>query len=248
MTTSTINWNTPNSDLQLVQHEVHVWCANLDSAAAGEEQLQQLLSPDECEKANLFHFQHHRSRYIVGRGLLRSILSQYLDTDPRSIEFNYSPQGKPSLKYQPTRGKLFFNLSHSHELALYAIAPDPLVGIDIEHIRSMHSIDDMARRFFFPDEYYKINAMDAGDKSRAFFNYWTCKEAYLKATGTGLAGLEEVEVLMNPPDEVSLQIVNGSGPAGQDWFVQQIQPNNGYSAALVLSGGQWQIDYFSYIR
>lgn len=248
MTTSTISWHTPNNDLQLAEHEVHVWCADLNLDAAGVEQQQQLLSPDECEKANRYHFRHHRRRYIVGRGLLRSILSKYLYIDPRSIEFNYSRRGKPSLKHQPTFGKLFFNLSHSHELALYAIAPRPLVGIDIEHIRSMPSIDDMAMRYFFPNEYYKINAMDADDKRRAFFNYWTCKEAYVKATGVGLAGIEEVEVLMDPSGEVSLQIVNGSRPAKQDWFVQQIQPNNGYSAALVLSGGQWQTDYFSYMR
>ena len=248
MTTTTISWHTPKNELQLVGREVHVWCADLDLADAGVEQLQQLLSPDECEKTSRFHFKHHRRRYIVGRGLLRSILSKYLDTDPRSIEFNYSRRGKPSLKHQPTHGKLFFNLSHSHELALYAIAPHPLVGIDIEHIRSMPSMDDMARRYFFSNEYHKINAMDADDKSRAFFNYWTCKEAYVKATGAGLAGLEEVEVLMDPSGEVSLQIVKGSRPDRQDWFVQQIQLNNGYSAALVLSGRQWQIDYFSYLQ
>ena len=247
MTTSATIWHAPNNNLRLVEHQAHVWCADLDLSTARVEQLHQLLSPDESERACRFHFERHRRRYIVGRGLLRCILSKYLDTDPRSIEFEYAPRGKPSLKHQPSHGKLFFNLSHSHELVLYAIAPRPLIGVDLEYIRSMSRIDDMARRYFFPSEYAKIKAMKANEKSRTFFNYWTCKEAYLKSTGAGLAGLEKIEVLMETPNNVSLKITNERGQVREDWFVRQIHPKNGYSGALVLSGKHWQLKYYSYM-
>ena len=238
-------WSNFHNDLQLINNEVHVWQANLNFPVAQVEQLGQLLAPDEHERAQRFYLDCHRRRYIVGRGLLREILSKYLKIDPRSIEFNYSSQGKASLKRQPAFGKLFFNVAHSHELIMYSVAPCPAVGIDLERIRLKVQIDDMARRYFFPGEYNKIKAMSSDKKSEFFFVYWTCKEAYLKATGVGLADLEKVEVLMHRQG-ISLRIVDDENVQnGEEWFVQQIQPRDGYVAALVLSGRQWRLRYFS---
>jgi 4'-phosphopantetheinyl transferase len=244
MTISPATWHTLYNDLRLNDNEAHIWRANLNLPAAHIEQLGQLLAPDEHERAQQFNLDRHRRRYIVGRGLLRKVLSMYLEIDPRSVEFNYTPRGKMSLKHQPSFGKLFFNLSHSHELVLYSIAPCPLVGIDLEQIRLKAKIDDMASRYFFPNEYNKIRAMSSDKKSKIFFTYWTCKEAYLKATGVGLADLEKVEVLMHDRG-ISLRIVDESSQDGEDWFVQQINPQDGYVAALVLRGHQWQMKYFS---
>lgn len=244
MTISPAAWHTLQNDLRLLDNEAHIWRANLNLPAAQVAQLGQLLAPDEQERAQRFYLDCHRRRYIVGRGLLRKVLSKYLGIDPRSVEFNYSPRGKMSLNRQPGFGKLFFNLTHSHELIMYSIAPCPFVGIDLERIRLVAKIDDMARRYFFPNEYDKIKEIPSDKKSEFFFIYWTCKEAYLKATGVGLADLEKVEVLMHGQG-ISLQIVDESVHNVEEWFVQQIQPRDGYVAALVLSGRQWQLKYFS---
>lgn len=241
-------WHTPTNMPLFSKNEVHVWCADLCLAGEHIELLQQVLSVDERERADRFHLRRHKRRYTVGRGFLRNLLGQYLDKDPRSIEFSYSSRGKPSLKQQPVRRNLYFNVSHSQELVLYAIASKPLVGIDVEHIRLMSDVENMAKRYFFSNEYNRIVAMKEEDeKSRAFFNYWTCKEAYLKATGEGISGLDKIEVSLASSGKISLKNESQDPSEKRDWLVTQISPKREYSAALVINGKDWKLKYFNYM-
>src|SRR5207245_1715236 len=111
--------------------EVHVWRVPLSEN--DPEQLGALLSRDEWIRAERFHFERDRARFICGRGLLRTILGRYLNTDPRDLTFVEGPYGKPELTGIPS--SLRFNLSHSDDLMLLAVTHARAVGVDLEMIR-----------------------------------------------------------------------------------------------------------------
>jgi len=137
--------------------EVRCWSARLDVAP---DQFYGTLSDDERRRAARFRFERDRRRFIVARGELRELLGRYLDTRASELRFVYNAFGKPALSPE-FGGRLKFNLSHSADLALIAIATDREVGVDVEYLR--------------PDE------------PRTFFEAWTKQEAYVKARGEGLS-------------------------------------------------------------
>lgn len=198
--------------MKLGDSEVHIWQVNLD-----EVQLK-LLSADEQVRADRFKFEQHRKRFIAGRSFLRSLLSRYLQTDPLCLEFDYSSHGKPFLK-----SRLQFNLAHSQHLALYAVTYDRAVGIDVEAIRSIDDLDALVQRFFLPSEYKAIQAQKS-----LFFQYWTCKEAFLKATGTGLSKLKELEIENGQLKTIPIEA------RSQKWYLQQLEINSNFAGAIVV--------------
>ena len=167
----------------------HVWLAHLDQPLARE--VESLLSADEQERAERFHFDLHRHRFIGSRGTLRQILATYLCSAPRLIQFIYGFNGKPSLP----KSDIWFNLAHAEDLAIFAVADRPRIGVDLEWIRDVPEMDLLVKTFFSPKEASLFETLDAREKRLAFFRLWTRKEAWLKATGAGISHLlGEVEV------------------------------------------------------
>jgi 4'-phosphopantetheinyl transferase len=250
------------TNLVLSEDEVHVWRADLNLSASRIEQLAQILSPDEQLRAGKFYFERDRKRFIAGRGILRTILSRYLDLDPTLLQFSYSSRGKPALANTDTQGTLCFNLSHSNALALYVLRRISVneagkgstqaslkescnLGIDLEHLRPMPDAEQLAKRFFSPREYAVISSLPLEQKQEAFFKGWTCKEAYLKAIGYGLAGLEQVEVSVTPGEPAALLSIQGDSKAASRWSLQQLIPAPGYMAALAVEGHDWHLNWGS---
>lgn len=227
----TSEWQAPPDKPVLISGEIHVWRASLERAPEQIQQLRQVLSPDELSRAERFHFERHRQHFIVGRGLLRVLLSRYLDRNPQQLEFVYSPQGKPAL----ANTALHFNLSHSNGLVLYAVRRDRPVGIDIQHICPVEALQ-LAQRFFCTSEYLAIQSLSPEQQQVAFFNAWTRKEAYLKATGEGIAGLDQVEVTLTPREPAQLLSIAGQPVKDSQWFLQVLDPGPGYAAAVVSEG------------
>ncbi len=170
-----------------------IWSTGLELPGEEVERLGRCLSSDERERANRFKFERDRRRFIVARGNLRQILSDYLDLTPEKITFNYSSKGKPEI----VGSRLQFNVSHSHELAIYGISWEGAIGVDLEFIRPVDSLMSLTERYFCESEREEVKR--SGDRTETFFRLWTAKEAYLKATGEGIAGgLERTEVCLNP--------------------------------------------------
>jgi 4'-phosphopantetheinyl transferase len=222
--------------------QVHVWQASLDRPSQTVEQLAQLLAADEQQRAARFRFEPDRRKFIVARGLLRSILARYLSLPPEQVQFSYRQRGKPELANGYAEGKLEFNVSHSHEMALYGIALDRPIGVDLEHVRPIEAVA-LSQRFFSPSESATIASLTGTEQHRCFFRGWTQKEAYLKATGDGLGGLESVEVAIVEP--MRLVKVDGDARSAAEWCAQEIRVNNDYIAALVTKGMQPEVHYFS---
>jgi 4'-phosphopantetheinyl transferase len=246
---SRILWNSPPADLTLSSNDVHVWRTSLEQPPSRVEQLRQILSADEQTRAERFYFEQHKNRFIVARGTLRIILSGYLNISPSQVEFCYGTRGKPGLAATLGKGMLEFNLSHSQDIALYAVTRDRPIGVDIEHIRPMPDAEKIAERFFAVRENAALLALPASLRQQAFFNCWTRKEAYLKACGDGLAGeLNKIEVSLTPGEPAQLLSIAGDAEAAARWclkelilyspvasFCQTISPAD-YAAALAVEG------------
>jgi 4'-phosphopantetheinyl transferase len=115
-------------------------------------------------------------------------LGQYLDEKPRAIELTVDQNQKPQLAGKHAATGLHFNVSHSGNLALIAIAMGCEVGIDVEQLREIGHLEQIARRFFHPAESAAVLAAPAAIRSLAFLRCWTGKESVLKALGTGIVG------------------------------------------------------------
>ena len=221
----------------LTGSDLHIWCASLNVSSQDLLYYRSILSDDEAGRAMRFVFEKDRNHFIVGRGLLRSLLGSYLDLEPAQVEFVYRPHGKPAIKLGPKDKVLEFNLSHSKELVLYAFNWDHKVGIDVEYIQSMPDMDNFAEQFFSPRETALINSLAGEQKEIAFFKIWTCKEAFLKANGSGLTQpLNAMEVSFEAGKVVTLSAIGGDKEQTARWHLEIFNPVSGYQAAFAVDG------------
>jgi 4'-phosphopantetheinyl transferase len=232
-------WQPAPTDLTLLPDEIHVWRIELEQPEAQLQNLAATLSSDETARAERFYFQEHRQRFIAGRGILRTILSRYLDIQPLQVQFNYQQRGKPVLADTFADTGLAFNLSHSQGLGLCAVNCTYPIGVDLEYIRPMSDLEALAKRFFLPREYEMLRSLSANQQQEVFFRYWTCKEAYLKATGDGLSQLEQIEVSLTPTEPAKLQIL-------EDWSLFELLPANNYVAAVAVANYGWNLKCWQY--
>jgi len=188
----------------------------LDQPPPVVDDLAKLLAPGERERAYRFRFTRDRGRFIVARAALRQLLGASLGQPPSLVAFTYGPNGKPALA--DAGAGLCFNLSHSAELALCALAPGTELGVDVEAHRPLDDMDALAERFFAPAEVAWLQQQ--ADRMAAFFRLWTCKEAYVKALGLGLS-----------LDTRSFAVDLAAGRVG-DWYLRAFTPAPGYAAAL----------------
>lgn len=217
--------------ISLSDETVHLWQVNLDRPPIPVTDLLPLLAPDEQAKAQRLRTAELQARSIASRGLLRVLLSRYLAIAPDQVAFSYGPYGKPGLDL-PTDRPLQFNLAHSQELALYAFTWDHLIGIDLEKRKPVDDPINLAKRFFTAREAADLVSTPPAQQTERFLQYWTCKEAYLKAIGRGLGGLAEVEVALTEVGSATLIRVAESEEA--DWSLQLFRPTPDSIAALAI--------------
>jgi 4'-phosphopantetheinyl transferase len=213
---------------------VHVWAAALHLPGTDLTPFSLILSPPEMDRARRFHFERDRNHFIVARGFMRVILARYLGAKPDKLEFTYSTRGKPTLGGSYASVGLHFNLSHSGGIALLAVSPAGTVGIDVEQLRPMDDADQLVHRFFSSRETEAFQKMPPSAKSLAFFNLWTRKEAFLKASGEGIAHLlNQVEVSFLPGEPAKLLNLPEHCGNISDWQMYNLSPALGFVAALV---------------
>jgi 4'-phosphopantetheinyl transferase len=219
--------------------DLHVIRASLERTAEVVRRLGTLLSEDERARAARFIFDRDRDRYIVGRGLLRLLLSRYLDRGPEELKFEYSRFDKPSL----AGGSVHFNLSHSHALALFAFSRDAELGVDVELDDGDFSRELIAERFFSPAEVSVLRSLDAPEQPRAFLRCWTRKEAFLKARGDGLnLPLASFDVTLHPDAPAELLRTNWSAEEPSRWSLRDLSdPEAGYLAALAIEARDFNV-------
>jgi 4'-phosphopantetheinyl transferase len=249
MTTNGSEWERPPGQLTLEDDEVHVWRAELDLPDQVVYQLRQTLDSAEVSRACRFHFEKDRSRFIVARGLLRTILGTYLNLDPQILRFGYGGQGKPFLMGNNAKdaSALRFNLSHSGGVALMAVTLNRELGTDLELIRPEFATETIAEQFFSVQETAKLRALPADVQTEAFFNCWTRKEAYLKARADGLSfPLDQFSVSLIPGEPPALLSLLGEPDEIARWSVIHLNPGSGYVGALVVEGRVLRLRTFQF--
>ncbi len=215
------NWQTSREPAPLRAGEVHLWRA----ALLPTPEIRDALTKSEWMQANRFQHERERERFIATRGLLRLILAKYVDGDPGDLEFCTGPFGKPELNSPATA--LRFNLSHSDDLLLLAVTHGREVGVDLEFMRPEVPFETLADHYFDPDDAWDLRLLPVGEKPWKFYDIWTCTEAQLKASGTGIAhGMRVID-----PDR---------------WSMHKLTPAVGYAAALAVEGGEFQLGCWSW--
>lgn len=233
-------WQRPTVPPVLEPGTIHVWRASLaqpDEVVGG---LAPSLTDDECARAERFRFEYLRRRFVVGRGILRSLLAHYLSVAPADILFGYGHRGKPRLAH--VLPGLHFNMAHADDLALYAVSRDRELGVDVEPIRHLPDAQEVARQFFSAHEIAQLQSVSAAWWDTAFFCCWTRKEAYIKARGEGLfLPLDQFDVSVDPAAPARLIASRIAPDDVARWRLVALWPAPGYVGALAVEGQNEQL-------
>ena len=227
----------PQEALMISNDEVHVWRAALELPAWQVLAYARLLSREEQARAAQFRFEQDRSRFVVARGTLRALLSNYLHTEASLLRFTYNPFGKPTLAGETGDQRLHFNVTHTRELALYAVTRMGAIGIDLEYIRTLQNPGLIVEHFFSSREVRDWHSVSRENRRDVFFVGWTRKEAYVKARGMGLSlDTRNFTISLLPGEPARLVESKEQGVDVSDWSLFDLDPNSGYRAALAVQG------------
>jgi len=231
------NWPSIGLDrlpprLRIEKGCVDLWSVPLSLADRAVETLIDFMSADELSSADRFISDKLRRRYIVAHAGLRLLLSRYTGIAAGALDFVFGPQGKPSLA-SPLSG-IAFNLSHSEEIAVVAIAATDRIGVDIERLREVADATAIARLFFSTIEESMLSAVAQAERSRAFLTCWTRKEAFVKALGGGLS-VDLASFAVNLSRELpGFSVFREPDLASIPWSIIHIEPETHYLGATVI--------------
>lgn len=226
-----------------------MWCLDLELAAGCVEGAAGVLSSEETTRAGRFHFEHDRTRYLLTRGYLRSLLADYLKRQPASLSLALDAHGKPFLQNgagEESGGRIYFNVSHSGGQALLAFSRDGEVGVDIEGAREETEWEGLAERFFSAREVEDLKSLKVEDRRPAFLRCWTRKEAYVKARGLGLSlGLDSFAVSVRPDEAACLTWSQEGEEEIRRWRIWALPVPQGFTGAVVAPASCGTLQLFS---
>ena len=230
------HWLEAPAHPTLTGSDVHVWRVRLRQVRPLFRTLLNILSPPEQLRAGKYHFQSDCEQFVLARGMLRVILSRYLNIEPGQILFSHNQYGKPAVSPDDTTS-LRFNASRSNWYALLAVAHGREVGVDIEWVRHDLASLEVADHFFSPAEVTALRALPTHERINAFFDCWTRKESYIKALGRGLSQpLHTFTVSLTPGEPAALLSVDEELGEASRWSLIELFPGAGYRASLAVEG------------
>jgi 4'-phosphopantetheinyl transferase len=227
-------------------NEVHLWRASTQLPRATASGLEACLSNDERAKAGRYRRDADRVRYLASHAMLRLVLSRYVGVGPGSLRFSAGAQGKPKLE-RDSNSPIFFNLSHSGNLALLAISGDRAVGVDIEEIKNDVDVPALALAVLSESELRMLHDAPTGAQRGLFFGFWVRKEAVLKACGLGLTvEPQRVEIAENVSlgDGSAVAVLPDGKPT--NWAVREVEVGDRYAAAVAAPGKAWLLRCFEH--
>jgi 4'-phosphopantetheinyl transferase len=217
--------------------DVHVHVVDLRRwSAADEARCLELLSDAERRRAERFLVPAGRSCFTICRAVLRRVLGAAIHRDPTTLIFGYGLYGKPYLALDADGPLPLFNVSHSGELGIIAVADGLELGADVERVRHFNDMHRIARRFFSAAEVAALEAVPEADFDRAFFRCWTRKEAFIKAIGEGFSRpLASFDVDFASDDGPGAIRVADAPEESARWTVMPLAVPAGYVAALAAT-------------
>ena len=233
------DWTPPTSPTVLLSGEIHAWRIDLPDFTGAEPQLRQLLSGDELQRADKYHFEKDRSNFIIRRGVLRMILGSYLDIQPAELNFIYNDFDRPALEVDKL---IHFNASSSCGMGIVATTLNARIGIDVEFADREFPSMEIAKRYFSNDEIRAIRDLPSGLQTAAFFDCWTKKEAFVKAVGEGMSHpFPNLAISSKKPNSFSIAATSDDT---KGWSVMSFIPEENFIASIAYEGGQRSHRYF----
>ncbi|QDU59367.1 4'-phosphopantetheinyl transferase psf-1 [Planctomycetes bacterium Pan216] len=216
---------------------IHVWLVALDQSW---DRGIAALSADEAVRAEKYRFDAPRESFTRCRVALRHLLGQYLSVSPSDVRFEYAVSRKPGLT---GNSSLHFNLSHSGDFALIAVARVAPVGVDIERVRALTAQEMLENRIFSAAELDQLRRLPETQRRDGFFAGWTRKEALLKAHGDGLrTPLTSVEVCLDPRRDPKILRSKSASIHPREWTLWTLAAPAGYHASLAVRSSEPQVD------
>lgn len=216
---------------------IDIWLGQFSTLKAVDRR--DWLTADEIKRAERFIDPVVSERFIIGRGMLRQVLSQYLSLPPQNIAFIYGTKGKPHILNNP----IYFNLSHSHDQLMLALSWDKVIGADIEYKRPMENMATVAKMNFSAYEQKIFFNLPDDEKVDAFYQLWTRKEAYIKAVGDGfslpLSGFD-ITLDDNP------RLLRSLNDDIEGWAFRSFEVKNGYVATVCMTAPITKIDIMTF--
>jgi 4'-phosphopantetheinyl transferase len=228
------------NDFLLEPNMIHVWAAWLNLPTVLLAKLEATLTADERERAARFVFDRDREAYIASRGILRKLIASYVGLAPEMLNFTYNKQGKPFLTSDCGGEWLNFNVSHANQLALYAFRSCGAVGIDVECVRDVVDMNQVAANTFSTAENLAWQSAPAFQRSEAFFNCWTRKEAFIKALGLGLSyPLANFDVTLHPHKPARFLRIEDE--VVDEWSLVDLRPADGFIGAVAAPSPTFEV-------
>lgn len=213
---------------------VDLWRATLARSSHEVATLERFLDASEIARANAFRAERNRQRFIVSRATLRCLLARYMGNRAECVTFAGSPRGKPEMSDNKPGSSLHFNLSHSGDVMLCAIA-DRKVGVDVETMKRHDDMDRVALHFFSSEESRRFFDLADGERTEYFFRTWVRKEAFVKATGEGLSrDTTSFTVQMPPSAGIVVHSADGSRFVDSSFRVYDLPDIGENFAAIAL--------------
>ncbi|MGA8086303.1 MAG: 4'-phosphopantetheinyl transferase superfamily protein [Terracidiphilus sp.] len=219
-----------NFSFGLSERDIHIWTLPTEASNEVVARFERVLVSEEADRAARFRFRYLRESFVIARGALRSLLGLYLNVHPANIRFVYGLRGKPALAFDTG---IEFNMTHSGSLAVIAVTMGCPIGVDVEQIRPLSDMQDIANRFFCPEEATEVMSLPLAERERAFFRCWTRKEAYIKAIGDGLSTpLDDCRVTVQPNAAARFVHVAHDIAAAEAWMLHDLCFAPDYAGAL----------------
>jgi 4'-phosphopantetheinyl transferase len=213
-------------------NEVFVWLVDLCRPPISEDELFRRLTLEEQARAMRYKIAKAREQFVIGRGVLRGLLADYLGLAPVAVPLDYLPSGKPVLT---GASSLHFNVTHTDGILVLA-AGRRRVGVDVERVRTLTDADGLVGRYFSPAEGAEFRALPERHRPAAFFRGWTCKEAVIKAAGATVGCLADFDVELHPERPPRVNAVRDPQLAGPGWALAEWHTPDRAAVALAVEG------------
>jgi 4'-phosphopantetheinyl transferase len=223
--------------LQQLENEVHVWFSTPEDITDPGQLADyiSILSPDERERHQRFHFEKDRHSFLVSHALVRKVLSTYVDVDPADWQFSAGRHGRPEIAGPAGVPALRFNLTHTAGLTGCLVTHGTDCGIDAESITRRGDLQAIAGKMFADSELAVLKELDGRAFLERFFIFWTLREAYCKALGVGLGfSKKDYAFETGSDDGVKISFDAQAGAAGVRWQFTILRPGADHVAAVAV--------------